>query len=1156
MATLPSDIRSLLERQIIRARDLSESGAERAMNRLSVNDNEPKTALSPQERKFRVRLRKRMDQLDGFADMVTECAYEKWHRMLFARFLAENRLLIHPEHQVAVTLDECKELAEEEGLKSGWELAARFANRMLPQIFRNDDPVLEVEFLPEDSQELEKLLGEVKDEVFTADDGLGWVYQFWQSKKKIEINASEVKIGAKELPAVTQLFTEPYMVSFLLDNSLGAWWAARKLTEDDLNNSETENELRRKASIPGVPLEYLRFVKEENGTWRPTAGTFDAWPENLSEFKVLDPCCGSGHFLVAALQMLVPIRMDLEGLNAYEAVDAVLSENLHGLDIDKRVTEITAFALAFTAWRFPGAGGFRQLPMLNIACSGLLVKASKETWQKFANGDHNMRIALGTLHEEFKNAPTLGSLLDPAKSPAANIVKWEDLISVLTKALDMDRTDLDLEAGVIAQELTKAAEIVSNKYAWIITNVPYLSRVKQNEILREYCDEHHSLSKNDLATVFLDRCLELCASGGVSSIVLPQNWLFLPGYKKFRIELLEYGRWKLIARLGPGAFETISGEVVKAILLTISHEPTSSAVSKDNPHQRKSYMIAGIDVSDSRTSQEKGEQLSIANVRQVNQKKQLKNPNVVISIDDLGEESLLEKYCISRTGTRTADNPQFLINYWEIFDRTTIWDYQQTSPHSVIDYSGRVFLIRWEQGNGNLKKYHQLGLASIQGQAAWNRLGVCIRLIGDLPATIYTGQIFDMNTSVVWPKALSDLPAIFSYCSSPEYAINIRKLHQRLDVTSATLVKASFDEKYWKNIAIEKYPNGLPKPYSNDPTQWIFHGHPCGSVIWEEKTKWTARGIDRIGETVLTVAVSRLLGYRWPAELDDKMELSDEARELVKQCQSLLPHSDEDGIVGIPSVSGEKNAVERLRALLADAFGDEWSSGKLGELLDKADFGGKSLEDWLRNGFFQQHCKLFHHRPFIWQIWDGLKDGFSVLVNYHKLNKSLMERLIYSYLGDWIRRQRDAVDHLEEGAEIKLSKALMLERKLKLILKGEYYEQLHEDLRGMGEFIPPVGFDIFVRWKPLHEQPIGWDPDLNDGVRLNIRPFITTRVLRWNPSNIKWKKDRGKDVESAPWYNLGLDYGGNRGDRINDHHLTLEEKHTALDEFKNRKNEL
>lgn len=78
--------------------------------------------------------------------------------------------------------------------------------------------------------------------------------------------------------------------------------------------------------------------------------------------------------------------------------------------------------------------------------------------------------------------------------------------------------------------------------------------------------------------------------------------------------------------------------------------------------------------------------------------------------------------------------------------------------------------------------------------------------------------------------------------------------------------------------------------------------------------------------------------------------------------------------------------------------------------------------------------------------------------------------------------------------------------------------------------------DIFVRWKPLQQQPIGWNPDLNDGVRLNIRPFILVDdvkvkdagVLRNKISGINWNKDRGADVPSAPWYHLGLQYGGKR----------------------------
>ena len=66
------------------------------------------------------------------------------HGMLFARFLAENHLLIEPEMGVTITLNECEELAKEDGIDK-WELAARFSHGMLPQVFRPDHPVFEAQ---------------------------------------------------------------------------------------------------------------------------------------------------------------------------------------------------------------------------------------------------------------------------------------------------------------------------------------------------------------------------------------------------------------------------------------------------------------------------------------------------------------------------------------------------------------------------------------------------------------------------------------------------------------------------------------------------------------------------------------------------------------------------------------------------------------------------------------------------------------------------------------------------------------------------------------------------------------------------------------------------------------------------------------------------
>lgn len=118
--------------------------------------------------------------------LVWEVAYEHWHRMLFARFLAENHLLMHPDG-VAVSLADCDELAKDEGAADGWELAGRYAARMLPQVFRKDAPALQLRLAPEHQRELAKLVSGLDPDTFRASDSLGWVYQFWQAKRKDEV---------------------------------------------------------------------------------------------------------------------------------------------------------------------------------------------------------------------------------------------------------------------------------------------------------------------------------------------------------------------------------------------------------------------------------------------------------------------------------------------------------------------------------------------------------------------------------------------------------------------------------------------------------------------------------------------------------------------------------------------------------------------------------------------------------------------------------------------------------------------------------------------------------------------------------------------------------------------------------------------------------
>jgi hypothetical protein len=437
-----------------------------------------------------------------------------------------------------------------------------------------------------------------------------------------------------------------------------------------------------------------------------------------------------------------------------------------------------------------------------------------------------------------------------------------------------------------------------------------------------------------------------------------------------------------------------------------------------------------------------------------------------------------------------------------------VWEFEQSTFSSTQPYAGREKVIFWENGCGQLRKFaaevrERLHDADRRGNEAWGKRGVAVSQMGALPVSLYSGDLYDQSCAVILPTEPELIPAIWAFCSSAKFHKAVREIDQALKVTPSTLVKVPFDLVHWKKVAAEKYPHGLPMPFSSDATQWLFNGHPAGA------------------DQPLHVAVARLVGYLWPRQTGSSFP----------DCPALGPDgleamADDDGIVCLAPVRGEASAVECLRKLLAAALGDEWSAAKERELLlatavdNNAKNADPDLDTWLRSTFFSEHCKLFHSRPFIWQIWDGHVNGFSALVNYHKLaaphgqGRKTLDQLTFTYLGDWIDRQKDDQTAGINGADDRLAAALDLQGQLKKILAGE----------------PP--YDIFVRWKPLQQQAIGWEPDINDGVRLNIRPFLAAQlrkggktgagILRTKPGTIKWAKDRGKEPlrskEEFPWF--------------------------------------
>jgi hypothetical protein len=476
----------------------------------------------------------------------------------------------------------------------------------------------------------------------------------------------------------------------------------------------------------------------------------------------------------------------------------------------------------------------------------------------------------------------------------------------------------------------------------------------------------------------------------------------------------------------------------------------------------------------------------------------------------------------------TGDGHHFCMFFWEPGAIVPSWEYLQSTVTVTQPYGGRSQVVLWENGTGQLYKYAEsvkhLNTAVQRwrtGQEVWGKKGVVVSCMGGLACTLFLGDRYDNNVAVISPLDQSHLPAIWAFCSSERFEHELRRIDQKVNVTAATFAKVPFDLTQWQKVAAEKYPEGLPRPNSDDPTQWLFNGHP------------------KCSDQPLHIALARLLGYRWPRQTGSHFP----------DCPALAPDglekfAAEDGVLCLPPLNREQPAAARLRQFLIAALGsfDERS------LIARAGLKGsksKTLEDWLRDEFFEQHTKLFLDRPFIWHLWDGRADGFHALVNYHRLDHANLKKLTYSYLGDWIQHQAEDTKADRPGAAERLGVARALQNKLAAILEGE------------------APLDIFVRWKPLKEQAQGWHPNLNDGIRQNIRPFLLAGdvskkgagLFRVVPLSLK-DKDRGTEPNRSkkdyPWFwceeEPGADPKGGKdfvGNRWNDVHLSLETKQKA-----------
>lgn len=554
---------------------------------------------------------------EAFSEFLQEAAYT-WANRLIALRCMEARTLIDEiiiqkdnyggrslKHHRLTRQNPEVCIGEDDGLYAA--LSAEFLERAeeLPLLFSPDEPVIALKPGVAALKKCIQLLS-AEDEIFTAPDALGWAYQYWntEEKRRVSDNIRTVK-GAKiekgDIISYTQLYTEPYMVKFLVQNSLGALWMAMY---PDSRLCESWEYYVRDADRALMKKKSLKWI------------------------SFLDPCVGSGHFLLMAFDLLYAMYMEEGELKTPgEICEAILSQNLFGIDIDERAIQIAACALYMKAKEKDGA--FRPT-RINLTATNIHTGANMDHLAAFLDKhpeDKPFHSTLQMIFESLGHADELGALLQieepvekefrllkalvdeeksgpPKQKPLfaklekpeqsslpLGVISYEEwksgLLARLSAHFKEEFASADFSSRFFGETAGKGLSLfdfLSRRYDVVATNPPYMGSKNMGPVVKQYVEKHFTAGKRDLYAAFILRCLELAQpETGRVAMVTQQSWMFLRSFADLRAldeEKLKKAKGfkgvlremsiETLAHLGPGAFGEISGEIVNIVLFTLS----------------------------------------------------------------------------------------------------------------------------------------------------------------------------------------------------------------------------------------------------------------------------------------------------------------------------------------------------------------------------------------------------------------------------------------------------------------------------------------------------------------------------------------------------------------------------------------------------------
>ena len=476
---------------------------------------------------------------------------------------------------------------------------------------------------------------------------LGWLYQFYISERKDEVFAAfkkGQKAEAEDIAPATQIFTPNWIVKYMVENTLG------RIYLDNNPGSALEEQM---------PYLVAKAEGTEEAIYRY---------ERLEDLRVIDPACGSGHILLEAFDLLYAMYLD-EFYSREEAIKAIFAHNLVGIDLDTRARQLATFALLLKACQ-------RDDRFLDAHCLPRVLDmpaGNRDTWRD-TRGHFDCCYGLTSSQspcEEIdaafqllEQAPNLGSTMKFAISERTRVYLQERVACYEAKP----QCSQDFEPLVQGFRLILA---LTDRYAAVIANPPYMGSGKMNEVLSEYVKKNYAEGKGDLFSVFMQVAESMLEPNGKYGMINMQSWMFLSSFEKLRTHILSQLHIDSMLHLGPQTFDELSGEVVQNTAFVISkHQPLEEGgtyyrlVDGNNCREKEELFLAH------RCNNEDGNRIYYPNVSQKNFEKIPGGPVgywVSPKIQEIFASNLaLSEVVKPLTGLQTSDNARFLRLWFEV----------------------------------------------------------------------------------------------------------------------------------------------------------------------------------------------------------------------------------------------------------------------------------------------------------------------------------------------------------------------------------------------------------------------------------------------------------------------------------------------------------